>query len=132
MHTAKHNQLVDITQNVEEVVRVSRIETGLVNVYVQGVTAGIMIQENWDESVQGDVNTFLENLIPAGVWKHDEQDDNGDSHLKAGLVVPSETIPLINGKMGLSTRQNIFLYEFDGPHEERRIVVTIFDAVNNG
>lgn len=123
--TARHNELVDITKEVEEVVSRSKITTGLVNVYVQGATAGIMIQENWDESVQNDVISLFKKIIPAGVWEHDAQDNNGDSHLKAGIVGPGESIPLIGGKLGLSTWQNIFLCEFDGPREERRIVITI-------
>lgn len=126
--TTRPNQLVDITRQVEDVVSLSQIETGLVNVYVQGATAGIMIQENWDESVQNDVINLFKKLIPAGVWEHDAQDNNGDSHLKAGIVGPSETIPLIGGKMGLSTWQNIFLCEFDGPREERSIVVTLYEV----
>ena len=123
--THRHTVLVDITEQVRSIVRKSNVETGLVNVYVQGATAGIMIQENWDDSVQNDVISLLNRLIPAGVWEHDAQDNNGDSHLKAGLVGPGETIPIIDGKPGLSTWQNIFLCEFDGPREERRIVVTI-------
>lgn len=126
--TTKHNQLVDITRKVEDVVSMANIRSGMVNVYVQGATAGIMIQENWDESVQNDVISLFNKLIPSGVWQHDAQDNNGDSHLKAGIVGPSETIPVINGKIGLSTWQNIFLCEFDGPREERRIVVTLFEA----
>lgn len=126
--TTKHNQLVDITKQVESVVSLSHIGTGLVNVYVQGATAGIMIQENWDDSVQNDVISLFKKLIPAGVWEHDSQDNNGDSHLKAGIVGPSETIPLINGKMGLSTWQNIFVCEFDGPREERNVVVTVLES----
>jgi secondary thiamine-phosphate synthase enzyme len=126
--TTRHNQLLDITKKVEEVVKQSQTETGLVNVYVQGATAGIMIQENWDESVQNDVISLFKKLIPAGVWEHDAQDNNGDSHLKAGIVGPGETIPVIGGRMGLSTWQNIFLCEFDGPRNERNIVVTIYDA----
>lgn len=126
--TPRHNVLVDITKEVEQVVSQSGVHTGLVNVYVQGATAGIMIQENWDDSVQNDVVTLFKKLVPAGVWEHDAQDNNGDSHLKAGIVGPSETIPVINGKMGLSTWQNIFLCEFDGPRDERRIVVTLFET----
>jgi len=126
--TPRHNVLVDITKEVEQVVNQSGINTGLVNVYVQGATAGIMIQENWDESVQNDVVTLFKKLIPAGIWEHDAQDNNGDSHLKAGIVGPGETIPLINGKMGLSIWQNIFLCEFDGPRDERSIVVTLFET----
>ena len=123
--TNKHNGLFDITNKVKAIVKESTIESGLVNVYVQGATAGIMIQENWDDSVQNDVIDLLQKLIPAGIWQHDAQDNNGDSHLKAGIVGPSETIPIINGKMGLSTWQNIFLCEFDGPREKRIIVVSV-------
>lgn len=126
--TDKHNGLYDITQQVERIVEESNVYTGFVNTYVQGATAAIMIQENWDNSVQNDVVTLLKKLIPHGVWEHDAQDSNGDSHLKAGLIGPSETIPIIEGKMGLSTWQNIFICEFDGPRPKRNIVITIFNA----
>ena len=123
--TDERETLVDITVSVKEIVARSGITDGLVSVYVQGATAAIMIQENWDESVQTDVVMFLRGIIPKGVWLHDAQDGNGDAHLKAGLVGPSETIPLIDGLLGLSTWQNIFLCEFDGPRRERRVVVTL-------
>lgn len=126
--TNSHNGLYDITHQVEAIVTESGIRTGLVNVYVQGATAAIMIQENWDESVQSDVITLLRKLIPPGVWEHDAQDNNGDAHLKAGIVGPSETIPILNGELGLSTWQNIFLCEFDGPRSSRRIVVTVVSS----
>jgi secondary thiamine-phosphate synthase enzyme len=128
LRTQKHEQLIDITREIETIVSRSNIQTGIINVYVQGATAGIMIQENWDDSVQTDVLNWLRKMIPHGVWQHDAQDNNGDSHLKAGFVGPSETIPVINGKMGLSTWQNIFLCEFDGPRSQRNIVVTIYNA----
>jgi len=123
--THKREQLVDITTQVVAVVSRSGIRNGLVSVYAQGATAAIMIQENWDESVQTDVVHLLQKLIPRGVWLHDQQDGNGDSHLKSGLVGPSETIPLINGEPGLSRWQNIFLCEFDGPRSKRTIVVSV-------
>jgi secondary thiamine-phosphate synthase enzyme len=123
--TPAQNGLYDITPQVEAIVQESGVQTGMVNVYIQGATAGIMIQENWDDSVQRDVISLLNKLIPSGVWEHDAQDNNGDAHLKAGIVGPSETIPIVDGKMGLSTWQNIFLCEFDGPRSSRRIVVTI-------
>lgn len=126
--TDKNNGLYDITDQIAEIVKKSNVKTGFVNVYVQGATASIMIQENWDESVQNDVITLLKKLIPAGIWEHDTQDNNGDAHLKAGIVGPSETVPIINGNMGLSTWQNIFVCEFDGPRKQRNIVVTISDA----
>ena len=127
LSTQKRETLVDITTQVEEVVRKSKIRSGLVSVYAQGATAAIMIQENWDESVQTDVVNLLQQVIPRGVWLHDQQDGNGDSHLKAGLVGPSETIPIIDGKLGLSRWQNIFFCEFDGPRPDRCVVCTLIE-----
>ena len=123
--TGRREQLVDVTAEVAGVVRRSGVRDGLVSVYVQGATAAMMVQENWDESVQTDVVDLLRRMIPRGVWLHDAQDGNGDAHLKAGLVGPSETIPLIDGDLGLSRWQNIFLCEFDGPRAERRLVCTV-------
>jgi secondary thiamine-phosphate synthase enzyme len=123
--TSREQELVDITRAVETVVGRSGIHDGLVHVYAQGATAAVMIQENWDESVQEDVIDFLRRQIPKGVWKHDAQDGNGDAHLKAGLVGPSETVPLIGGRLGLSRWQNIFFCEFDGPRRQRLVVVTV-------
>ncbi|ODB99550.1 hypothetical protein A3197_11490 [Candidatus Thiodiazotropha endoloripes] len=123
--TNQREELVDITPQVETVVRSSGVQNGLVALYAQGATAAIMIQENWDDSVQRDVVDLLRKLIPKGIWQHDQQDGNGDSHLKSGLVGPSETIPLIDGRLGLSHWQNIFFCEFDGPRRERRVVCSI-------
>ena len=123
--TTQREELVDITRQVRDAVAENGVENGLVVLYVQGATAALMIQENWDESVQADVVNLLRQLIPRGVWLHDQQDGNGDSHLKAGIVGPSESIPIIEGKLGLSRWQNIFLCEFDGPRSERRVVCTI-------
>ena len=125
--TSRRETLVDITSRVESVVKASGIRNGLVNIYAQGATGAIMIQENWDDSVQTDVIDLLRKMIPRGIWLHDAQDGNGDSHLKSGLVGPSESIPLIEGKLGLSTWQNIFFCEFDGPRRERHIVCTIME-----
>jgi secondary thiamine-phosphate synthase enzyme len=130
--TPAHDGLYDITRQVEAIVAESGVQTGLVNVYVQGATASIMIQENWDDSVQRDVVSLLNKLIPNGVWEHDQQDGNGDSHLKAGIVGPQETIPIVDGKMGLSTWQNIFLCEFDGPRTTRNIMVTVMNSEPSG
>jgi secondary thiamine-phosphate synthase enzyme len=116
--TSRREELVDISGTVQEAVARSGVENGLAVLYVQGATAALMIQENWDESVQTDV-------VNLGVWLHDQQDGNGDSHLKAGLVGPSESIPIIDSKLGLSRWQNIFLCEFDGPRSERVVVCTI-------
>lgn len=125
LRTDRKNGLYDITSKILEIIKESRVQNGIASVYARGSTAAIMIQENWDESVQNDVVTLLNRLIPSGIWEHDHQDNNGDAHLKAGLVGPSETIPVIQGKPGLSTWQNIFFCEFDGPRSKREIVVTV-------
>jgi secondary thiamine-phosphate synthase enzyme len=125
LETRQREVLVDITPQVKSLVQKSGVSNGVVNVYAQGATAAIMIQENWDDSVQADVVNLLQKMIPKGVWLHDKQDGNGDAHLKSGLVGPSETIPLIDGELGLSTWQNIFFCEFDGPRNERKVVCTI-------
>jgi secondary thiamine-phosphate synthase enzyme len=127
LNTGKKNGLYDITSLVVGFVKTSGVQTGLASVYARGSTAAIMIQENWDESVQNDVVTLLARLIPAGVWEHDHQDNNGDAHLKAGIVGASETIPVVDGKLGLSTWQNIFFCEFDGPRAGREVVVTVIE-----
>jgi secondary thiamine-phosphate synthase enzyme len=117
--------LYDITSRVKEVIKDSKVITGIASVYARGSTAAIMIQENWDESVQNDVVTLLNRTIPHGIWEHDAQDNNGDAHLKAGLVGASETIPIVDGNAGLSTWQNIFFCEFDGPRNQREVVITV-------
>ena len=121
----RREQLIDITNQVNAIVCDSNVKNGIVNVYAQGATAATMIQENWDDSVQTDVIDLLQKLIPKGVWLHDRQDGNGDAHLKSGLVGPSESVPIIDGKLGLSTWQNIFFCEFDGPRRSRQIICTV-------
>jgi secondary thiamine-phosphate synthase enzyme len=125
IRTDKKNALYDITSEVVSLIKASKVHTGIASVYARGATAAIMIQENWDRSVQNDVITLLNRIAPDGIWEHDQQDDNGAAHLKAGLIGASETIPIIDSKPGLSTWQNIFLCEFDGPREKREIVVTV-------
>lgn len=127
IRTDKHNGLYDITNQVSNVVQASGAQAGIAHIYAQGATAAIMIQENWDESVQNDVINLLKKHIPQGVWEHDAQDGNGDAHLKAGLVGPSESVPIKDGKLALSIWQNIFFCEFDGPRSERNILVTIIN-----
>lgn len=125
LSSQRREELIDITAHVAAVVKASTVRQGLAAIYAQGATAAIMIQENWDESVQTDVIELLRKLIPRGVWLHDQQDGNGDAHLKAGLVGPSETIPIVDGELGLSRWQNIFFCEFDGPRRDRRVICTV-------
>ena len=123
--STQREELVDITDRVAAIVARSGIRQGIVSIYAQGATAAIMIQENWDDSVQTDVVNLLRQVIPQGVWLHDRQDGNGDAHLKAGLVGPSESVPIVDGRLGLSRWQNIFFCEFDGPRGDRRVLCTL-------
>ncbi len=125
IRTDRRNGLFDITSEVVELIKESKVKTGIASIYARGATAAIMIQENWDQSVQNDVVTLLNRIVPSGIWEHDRQDNNGDAHLKAGMIGASETIPIIDSAAGLSTWQNIFLCEFDGPRERREVVITI-------
>ena len=126
--TREHEALIDITENVQKIVAQSGVRSGLCSVYARGATAAIMIQENWDDSVQHDVLSLLSKLAPNGIWLHDRQDGNADSHLKSGLIGASESVPVVNGALGLSTWQNIFFCEFDGPRRTREAVVTVVAA----
>ena len=126
--STQREELVDITDRVAAIVARSGIRQGIVSIYAQGATAAIMIQENWDDSVQTDVVNLLRQLIPQGVWLHDRQDGNGDAHLKAGLVGPSESVPIVDGRLGLSRWQNIFFCEFDGPRADRRVLCTLLQG----
>jgi len=126
--TNRREELYDITSEVKRIACETGVQYGLVNIYVRGATAAIMIQENWDTSVQNDLLNLLRKLIPQGVWEHDRQDGNGDARLKSGLIGPSETVPIIDSVLGLSTWQNIYLCEFDGPRANREIVITIIST----
>ena len=123
--TKEKNEIIDITSSVERKLEESNIKEGICVVYVVHATAGIIINENWDDSVQEDLLQMLKELAPEGRWKHDKIDGNGASHVKAGLIGPSETIIVSQGKLVLGQWQNIFLCEFDGPRTERKVLVKI-------
>jgi len=123
--TQAPRELVDITEPVRDELQRSGIVTGICALYAQGATAALMIQENDDPDIPLDVLDCLDKLIPSGVWRHDRVDGNAASHIQAGIVGPSEVIPVREGRLGLSTWQNIFLCDFDGPRSRRTVLVTI-------
>ena len=128
VETTRARQLVDITDDVREEVRRSGVTKGLCSLYAQGATAALMIQENDDPSITLDVLDCLNEMAPPGRWRHDRVDNNGSAHIQAGIVGPSESVPICGGRLGLSTWQNIFLCDFDGPRARRIVVVTIVGA----
>ncbi len=125
IRTTKQRELVDITDAVRDEVRRSGIVDGTCALYAQGATAALMIQENDDPNITLDVLDCLGRLVPSGIWRHDEVDNNGAAHIQAGLVGPSEVLPIRAGRLELSTWQNVFLCDFDGPRQRRTVLVTI-------
>ncbi|MCA9607751.1 MAG: secondary thiamine-phosphate synthase enzyme YjbQ [Myxococcales bacterium] len=123
--TERARQLVDITQMAHDAVRASGVTVGTCALYASGATAALMIQENDDPNIALDVLECLDGLVPPGRWRHDRVDDNGAAHIQAGIVGPSETIPIREGRLALSTWQNVFFCDFDGPRRTRRVLVTI-------
>ncbi|MEN6474183.1 MAG: secondary thiamine-phosphate synthase enzyme YjbQ [Syntrophaceae bacterium] len=123
--THQRQELVDITQKVRAIVAEHGGAHQLCALYAMGATAAIMIQENWDPNIPTDVITSLNSLVPEGRWLHDRVDGNGDAHIKAGIIGPSEVIPIEDKRLLLSTWQNIFFCEFDGPREKREVLVTL-------
>lgn len=123
--TRRPRELVDITEEARAHVRRSGIKDGLCALYAQGATAALMIQENDDPNIALDVLDCLDALVPAGRWRHDRVDDNGAAHIQAGIVGPSETIPIRDGRLALSRWQNVFFCDFDGPRAVRTVLVTI-------
>lgn len=126
--TVKSRELVDITEHVRDVVLGTGVTNGLCSLYAQGATAALMIQENDDPNITLDVLDCLNELAPPGRWRHDRVDNNGSAHIQAGLVGPSETIPIRDGALALSTWQNIFLCDFDGPRTRRTVLVTVIGS----
>ena len=124
--TKAHNELIDITKEVEKIVSESNIKHGLCNVFVTHATAAILINENYDPNVMDDIINALNKIIPEhDNYKHDQIDNNAASHIKAAIIGPSETIPIRDGKLLLGTWQSIAFCEFDGPRSNRRIIITI-------
>jgi secondary thiamine-phosphate synthase enzyme len=126
LSTRKERELVDVTAEAQQCVQRSGVREGVCALYAHGATAALMVQENDDPNIGVDVVDCLDKLVPKGVWLHDRVDGNGASHIQAGIVGPSETIPIREGRLNLSTWQNVFFCEFDGPRRQRTVAVTIF------
>jgi len=103
----------------------SKVKVGLCNIFAMHATAAIIINENADPNICLDTIDSLNDLIPAGKWRHDKLDGNADAHIKSTILGPSETIPITNGKLQLGTWQAISLVELDGPRNNRKFIVTV-------
>jgi secondary thiamine-phosphate synthase enzyme len=114
VRTPSHDCLIEITSQVQQLVARCGIEQGLCTVYIPHTTAGITINENADPTVQADVLTILDRMVPwRGGYEHLE--GNSAAHAKASLMGASCTIPVLGRRLRLGTWQGIYLAEFDGP-----------------
>jgi secondary thiamine-phosphate synthase enzyme len=126
IRTTDHNQVVDITDRVQEAVRASGLDSAVCAVYTPHATAAIAVNENDDPNIGVDLMRALGKMVPEhDGWLHDRVDDNAAAHIKSAIVGPSESIPVEGGRLALGRWQNVFFCEFDGPRSERRITVTI-------
>ena len=123
--TSKKQELIDITDRVNSIVRGSKVKDGLCNVFAMHATAAIIINENADPNICLDTIEALDRIVKEGVWRHDKIDGNAASHIKSTILGPSKTIPIKNSKLQLGAWQGIMLFELDGPRRNRNIVVQI-------
>ena len=127
LETSRHNEVHDVTEQVSKVVAESGTVEGQCTVYTPHATAAITINENADPNIGADFLKALQKMvIEHDGWLHDRVDNNAAAHIKSALVGPSETIPIIGGKLALGRWQNVLFCELDGPRPNRRVIVTIY------
>lgn len=114
---------VDITGQVEKIVKGSGIKQGLCLVFVPHTTAAVTINENADPSVREDIINALDKAVPDGSF-YTHVEGNSPAHVKASLLGSSELISIDAGSLLLGTWQGIYFCEFDGPRK-RKVVVTV-------
>ena len=118
IRTHSRTEFLDITDQVGKIVQGNKIQSGMAVVFVPHTTAAVTIIENADPSVQHDILSDLNRLIPfAGGYQHTE--GNSAAHIKSTLVGPSETLIIENGRLALGTWQGLYFCEFDGPRTRK-------------
>jgi secondary thiamine-phosphate synthase enzyme len=122
LHTARRDQMVDITEGVAEAIAALGVESGAVLVHVPHTTAAVTVNEGYDPDVTVDVLAHLAGLVPKSpAFAHAE--GNSDSHIKAIMVGSSQPVAVESGAPALGRWQRIFFCEFDGPRT-REVWVT--------
>ena len=121
--TPRREVLINITSEINKIVRNTNINEGVCRIFVPHTTAGITINENADPAVMKDIISYLNKLIPQRAdFSHME--GNSDAHIKSSLTGPSLEIIIHKGKLLLGTWQACYLAEFDGPRN-RKIYVQV-------
>jgi secondary thiamine-phosphate synthase enzyme len=119
--------IIDITPQLLSILKRPLIANGLITLFCSGSTASITTIE-YEPGVLQDLKDALEKIVPSDIpYEHDKRwrDGNGFSHVRAALMKPSLTIPLVNGKMTLGTWQQIVFIDFDNRERHRDIIVQI-------
>lgn len=121
--TEKHREYINITSKVDNALRKSGIQEGMILVSAMHITAGIWVNDA-EDGLLADIDQWLEHLAP---YKRDYQhhrtgEDNGDSHLKSLLVHHQVIVPVTAGKLDLGPWQQIYYAEFDGQRPKRVII----------
>jgi len=123
VRTGARVEFIDITNEINRVIRESGVKHGICCIYVPHTTAGIVINEGADPSVKKDIQDCLSRLIPShGNYSHAE--GNSPAHIKSSLTGISHTLIIEGGKILLGTWQSVFFCEFDGPRS-RRVMLKI-------
>jgi len=125
VHTKGHTELQDITALVQGVVARSGVEQGVCHLFVPHTTAGLMLNENWDPDVRGDLLRALASMVPQVPFHHSE--GNSPAHLLSALVGSGETLLIDDGRLVLGSWQGVYLAEFDGPRRRRVLVKIVAD-----
>lgn len=124
IYTKEREEIIDLTSKIKDIIKKTKIKEGLCVIYVPHATAAVTINENYDPAVCEDFLEALKKIAPKGIWKHDKIDENGDAHIKAAIIGPSEVIPIKNSQILLGKWQGVMFCEFDGPRE-RRIIINV-------
>ncbi len=125
--TKGFSDIIDVTDNVEKILRESNFSEGSILVFVPGATAGITTME-FEPGLLRDYPDFFEKIIPSNItYNHDEAwfDGNGFSHLRASLQGASFTVPFSQKKLLLGTWQQIILIDFDNRTRKRNVIVQL-------
>ena len=118
VRTASRVEMVDITGQIQELVRQSGVEEGVCHLFEAHTTAGLTINENADPSVQADILMVLNRIISdQEAYRHLE--GNSPAHVKASLMGAQLSVLVSKGRLLLGTWQGVFLCEFDGPRTRK-------------
>jgi len=128
VRTKGNCDIVNITEQVGEVAAQTGVSEGTVTLFNVGSTAGITTTEYEPGLVNYDIRAAFEKIAPTnGRYEHEEtwHDDNGHSHVRASLLGPSLSVPVVDGRLTLGTWQQIILVDFDTRPRTRTVICQI-------